>query len=138
MCEHNGNGKTWFINLENTSRNTLGGDRLKYYMQHVSLEQLVEFGMRKNACPVCGLHEIEVGAHVGKLDVNDRHAYLLPLCSNCNQREEAMSLLYQVEFVKVPGNTEGFSEITYPQLAIHAIKIISNGALNAWNGKPMP
>lgn len=127
-----------YVNLENSGDNTTSVSWLDYYMSHVTIGQRLVLEMPETFCPVCGLRKIEVGAHVGKIDVNDLHAYLLPLCSICNQRTDAMSLRYQVEPVRVPSNTEGFSKISYPQLAINAIKIISNGALNAWNGKPMP
>ncbi|MDO4817497.1 MAG: hypothetical protein Q3986_03615 [Akkermansia sp.] len=125
-----------YVNLENSGDNKTSVSWLNYYMSHVAIAQRLVLEMSEPLCPVCGLHEIEVGAHVGKLDVNDRHAYLLPLCSSCNQKTDVMSLRYDVDLVKVPIDSEGFSEISYPQFAVDKIKKMAHGRLNAWDGKP--
>lgn len=125
-----------FVNLENSCNNKTNVPWLDYYMSHVTIGQRLVLEIPETYCPVCGLNEIEVGAHVGKIDVDDRHAYLLPLCSSCNQKTDAMSLRYDVDLVKVPIDSEGFSEISYPQFAVDKIKEMAHGRLNAWDGKP--
>lgn len=135
MCEENIGRVTWFANLDNTSDNNLGGDRLQYYMDHVSPEQLAMFGINENRCPVCQENEIEVGAHIGLISASDRHVYILPLCRSCNKKSYPLPLP-NVQIVPVSPNTDGFSKIRYPEFAITMIKWLAHGWLNNWDGSP--
>ncbi|MDO4817496.1 MAG: hypothetical protein Q3986_03610 [Akkermansia sp.] len=135
MCEQNNNGVTWFVNLENTTSNNMGDNWLDYYIKNVSYEQQALFEINNNICPVCHENEMEVGAHIGIISPDDRHAYILPLCRSCNQKTSRLPLP-DVEVVPVPTDSDGFSKIRYPEFAVTMIKSLAHGKLDNWNGAP--
>lgn len=127
-----------FVNLIGSENNDLGGSRIDYYINKVNDKWLeIKIKSGDEPCPVCKKNQAEEGAHIGKIDVDDRHVYLLPLCHECNESCKYMELPTDMELVRVPGNTEGFEEIRYPEKAVEIIKHMAKGKLDNWDGKPM-
>lgn len=129
-----------YINLENTSGNAPadGLSWIDYYWSSLSFLTQLQMQQWNVICPRCGKPytktNIAVGAHVGKISFRDRKAYIIPMCSACNQLTGSFSLPNPVVKVEVPSDSPHYSDITYPASAVHTIKREAGGALEGWNG----
>ena len=69
-------------NINGTSDNTcLCGSWLKHWENYNSAGQ-----SKPILCPACGIHLVEVGAHVQKYNSSDEKWYIVPLCKSCNNK----------------------------------------------------
>jgi hypothetical protein len=61
-------------------------------------------GKKARSCSAvgCGARTDLVGAHVQKAYGDDKHYYIVPLCSACNQRADTFDV--EAELVPVPSN----------------------------------
>ena len=69
-------------NINGTSEHDCScGSWLKHWENYNSAKQ-----SKPILCPACGLHLVEVGAHVQKYNSSDKIWYIVPLCKSCNNK----------------------------------------------------